>query len=324
MTEEQLVETIESTQSMDVSQAGELIQGLQDRLNHHLRGKPESVDLVVACLIARGNILIEDLPGLGKTTLAKALAGAIGGRFSRIQCTPDLLPGDVTGFNVFNQQSANFEFHEGPVFADVVLADEINRATPRTQSSLLEAMAEHQVTIDNTTYPLSETFFVIATQNPEELHGTFPLPEAQLDRFSMKITIGAPDRSDLISLMKSRDGVLEGFQDTEDPVLDHQNLMELQRLVASVQTSETLLEYIADLSESISGQHDFTGHLSPRGILQWLRCAQAWALIQGRDFATADDVQKVAIPVVSARQTGPIAHGHAQITEIIQQVKVPF
>jgi len=319
------VEMIEnSQQAVNIEQTRHFIEGLKQRLNQHLRGKPEAVDLVVACLIARGNILIEDLPGLGKTTLAKALAGAIGGRFSRIQCTPDLLPGDVTGFNVFNQQTASFEFHEGPVFADVVLADEINRATPRTQSALLEAMAEHQVTIDNTTYQLSETFFVIATQNPEELHGTFPLPEAQLDRFSMKITIGSPDRGDLISLMKSRGGVLEGFQESEEPVLDHANLIDLQKQVASVQTSETLLEYMADLAETIGSQHDFAGHLSPRGILQWLRCAQAWALIQGRDFATADDVQRVAVPVVSARQTGPIAQGHAQIREIVKQVKVPF
>lgn len=297
---------------------------LRDRLNEQLRGKSETVQLVLACLLARGNLLIEDLPGLGKTTLAKALSEAIGGRFSRVQCTPDLLPGDVTGFNVFNQQTSQFEFHEGPVFADVVLADEINRATPRTQSALLEAMAEHQVTIDNHTYRLSETFFVIATQNPEELHGTFPLPEAQLDRFSMKISIGAPDRQSLMQLMRSRGGVLEGFQEAEQPILSRAQLLQLQQEAASVETGEMLLEYVADLADALSANGKFTGHVSPRGILQWLRCSQAWAYLQGRQFVTADDVQHVALPVISARSTGGALQSRQQISDLIAEVNVPF
>jgi len=301
-----------------------LLGRLRDRLNEHLRGKPETVQLVLACLLARGNLLIEDLPGLGKTTLAKALSEAIGGRFSRVQCTPDLLPGDVTGFNIFNQQSAQFEFHEGPVFADVVLADEINRATPRTQSALLEAMAEHQVTIDNHTYRLSETFFVIATQNPEELHGTFPLPEAQLDRFSMKISIGTPDRESLMQLMRSRGGVLEGFQEAEEPILNRTQLLQLQQQAASVETGEMLLEYVADLAEAFSANNKFTGHVSPRGILQWLRCSQAWAYLQGRPFVTADDVQHVALPVISARSTGNAVQSRQLIRDLIEEVNVPF
>ncbi|MFI4875560.1 MAG: AAA family ATPase [Blastopirellula sp. JB062] len=297
---------------------------MRARLNDRLRGKPDTVELVIACLLARGNLLIEDLPGLGKTTLAKALAGAIGGKFSRIQCTPDLLPGDITGFNIFNQQTSQFEFHEGPVFADVVLADEINRATPRSQSALLEAMAEHQVTIDNLTYRLSDTFFVIATQNPAELHGTFPIPEAQLDRFSMKLSIGSPDRANLIGLMQSRGGVLEGYQETSAEILNRQQLIQLQQRAAAVQTGDVLLEYMADLSETLLAQPNLAGRLSPRGMLQWLRCAQAWAFLQGRDFVTADDVQHVATPVVSARTNAPALQGRQQIAELLSRVEVPF
>ena len=170
------------------------VQLLRAVLNAALRGKSDVVEQVLACLLARGHLLIEDLPGLGKTTLAKALAIAVGGKFARVQCTPDLLPSDITGFNVFDQKTREFEFLEGPVFSDVLLADEINRATPRTQSALFEAMAERQVTIDNVSRRLPETFFVIATQNPVESHGVYPLPEAQLDRFAMKLRIGYPDR----------------------------------------------------------------------------------------------------------------------------------
>lgn len=315
----------QSTSTLETNfDAMTVLGSLRQRLNENLRGKPEAVELVLACLLARGNILIEDLPGLGKTTLAKALAEAIGGKFSRVQCTPDLLPGDVTGFSIYNQQSSQFEFHEGPVFADVVLADEINRATPRTQSALLEAMAEHQVTIDGNTYRLSETFFVIATQNPDELHGTFPLPEAQLDRFSMKISIGAPDRNSLIGLMKSRGGVLEGFQESSEAILDRTQLLQLQQRAASIETGEMLLEYMADLTETLSSERNFAGHISPRGILQWLRCAQAWAFLQGREFVTADDVQHVAVPVLSARSPGKINQHQQVISDLIEQVKVPF
>ncbi|HWL06837.1 MAG TPA: AAA family ATPase, partial [Planctomicrobium sp.] len=169
---------------------------LRERLNTVLRGKESVVHFVLVTLLARGHLLLEDRPGLGKTTLAKALAGALGERFARIQCTPDLLPGDITGFSIFNQKTQEFEFREGPVFAEVLLADEINRATPRTQSALLEAMAERQVTVDAQRYQLPPQFFVIATQNPTDQHGTYPLPEAQLDRFAMKLSIGYPEPED--------------------------------------------------------------------------------------------------------------------------------
>ena len=185
------------------------IDGIRAALNRALRGKVEVVEHVLACLLARGHMLIEDLPGLGKTTLAKALAHALGGKFARIQCTPDLLPGDITGFRVFDQHTREFEFLPGPVFADVLLADEINRTTPRTQSALLEAMAERQVTVDNVRHVLSDTFFVIATQNPVEQHGTYPLPEAQLDRFAMKLRIGYPGPEHELAMLEAavgRDG----------------------------------------------------------------------------------------------------------------------
>jgi MoxR-like ATPase len=186
------MKTILSASSTDAETNGTLaaaVASIRSALNAALRGKEEVVEHVLACLLARGHLLIEDLPGLGKTTLAKALARAIGGRFARIQCTPDLLPGDITGFRVYDQMTREFEFLPGPVFADVLLADEINRATPRTQSALLEAMAERQVTVDTVRHALSDTFFVVATQNPVDQHGTYPLPEAQLDRFAMKLRI---------------------------------------------------------------------------------------------------------------------------------------
>ncbi len=186
------------------------IIGLRAALNAALRGKERAVEHVLACLLARGHLLLEDLPGLGKTTLAKALAAAIGGRFARVQCTPDLLPGDVTGFSVFNQKTREFDFLPGPVFADVLLADEINRATPRAQSALLEAMAERQVTVDNVRHTLGETFLVIATQNPAEHHGTYPLPEAQLDRFAMKLSLGYPARDDELGMLEAAVGHIDG------------------------------------------------------------------------------------------------------------------
>ena len=186
------------------------IDALRGALNHALIGKDEIIEMVLACLLARGHLLFDDLPGLGKTTLAKAVAHAVGGQFARVQCTPDLLPTDITGFNMFDQKTREFEFHRGPVFSDVLLADEINRATPRTQSALFEAMAERQVTIDGQSYPLNKTFLVIATQNPVESHGAYPLPEAQLDRFAMKLRIGYPNRASELEMLAANVGSAEG------------------------------------------------------------------------------------------------------------------
>ncbi|HMP60115.1 MAG TPA: AAA family ATPase [Gemmatales bacterium] len=277
------------------------IPALRDRLNAALRGKARVVEQVLACLLARGHLLLEDLPGLGKTTLAKALAQAVGGSFARVQCTPDLLPGDITGFNIFNQKSREFEFRPGPVFADVLLADEINRATPRAQSALLEAMAERQVTVDNVRYPLASTAFVMATQNPVEHHGTYPLPEAQLDRFAMKVSIGHPDRAAEIALLQADVGAVDGPRHETTPLLAPGQLAVLQEEVSRVAVTPALCAYLVDLAQATRRDRRVPLGLSPRGLLAWQRVAQAWAYLQGRDFVTPDDVQEVARPVLSVR-----------------------
>lgn len=298
------------------------IDGLRSALNQILLGKQTVVELVLACLLARGHLLFDDLPGLGKTTLAKALAQAVGGRFTRVQCTPDLLPTDVTGFNVFNQQSREFEFQEGPVFADVLLADEINRATPRTQSALFEAMAERQVTIDGKSRPLTETFFVIATQNPVESHGAYPLPEAQLDRFAMKLRIGYPDRASELQMLAEHIGG-DRRTDLAQAVVSPQQLRRLQQHVAGVAVSPAVREYLVDLGAATRNHREAPLGLSPRGLITWQRVAQARAHLQGRDFVTPDDVQDVAEPVLEVRFSGAADRSAALIEEVLASVPVP-
>jgi MoxR-like ATPase len=298
------------------------IHGLCPALNNALRGKPEVIEFVLACLLARGHLLLEDLPGLGKTTLAKALASAIGGGFARVQCTPDLLPGDITGFSVFNQKTREFEFLPGPVFADVLLADEINRTTPRTQSALLEAMAERQVTVDNVRHPLSTNFFVIATQNPIEHHGTYPLPEAQLDRFAMKLSIGYPARDDELGLLAAAIGEVNGTPSPER-VLEDGQLGALQEQVAQIAVSANVRAYLVDLGRATRAHPQVTLGLSPRGLLMWQRVAQAWAFLRQRPFVTPDDVQQVAQPVLSVRLgTAPEATTNL-LKQIVESVPVP-
>jgi MoxR-like ATPase len=298
------------------------IDGLCSALNRALRGKPEVVEFVLACLLARGHLLLEDLPGLGKTTLAKALAGAIGGRFARVQCTPDLLPGDITGFSVFNQKTREFEFLPGPVFADVLLADEINRTTPRTQSALLEAMAERQVTLDNVRHALTPTFFVIATQNPVEHHGTYPLPEAQQDRFAMKLSIGYPEREDEMALLAAAVGDLSGTTPVTQ-VLEAGQLEALQERVAGITVSPNVRAYLVDLGRATRAHPQVTLGLSPRGLLMWQRVAQAWAFLRHRPFVTPDDVQQVALPVLGVR-LGIASETTANIVnQILESIPVP-
>lgn len=281
------------------------------------------IEYVLACLLAQGHLLIEDLPGLGKTTLAKALAHAMGGHFARVQCTPDLLPNDITGFNIFNQQTRAFEFVEGPVFADVLLADEINRATPRTQSALFEAMAERQVTVDGHCRKLPETFFVIATQNPVESHGTYPLPEAQLDRFAVKLQIGYPNRQSEVEMLQAGVGSLGAKQAVPEPVVRLTELRSLQEHVAQVAVDATLHEYLVDLAAATRNHADVTLGLSPRGLLIWQRVAQAWAHLARRGFVTPDDIQEVARPVLAVRLAGRFESASRVIDEIIQSVPVP-
>ena len=299
------------------------ISRIRTTLNEALRGKPDVVEFVLACLLARGHLLIEDLPGLGKTTLAKALATSVGGQFNRMQCTPDLLPGDVTGFSVFNQKSREFEFMPGPVFADVLLVDEINRTTPRTQSALLEAMAEQQVTVDNVQHKLSETFFVIATQNPADHHGTYPLPEAQLDRFAMKLRIGYPLREHELRILEAAVGPCCS-NDSPHPatVVRTSELHHLQQHVAGVAVSAQVREYLVDLAAETRQHKDVPLGLSPRGLLTWQRVAQARAFLSHREFVTPEDVQDVALPVLEVRLA--IAGGAQRvIEEILSAVRVP-
>ncbi len=313
--------TIERPVDLSVERVQSVLKGLRGELNRVLLGKEEVVENLLACVLARGHVLFDDLPGLGKTTLAKALATAIGGRFTRIQCTPDLLPSDITGFNILNQKTREFEFRTGPVFADVLLADEINRATPRTQSALFEAMAERQVTIDGEAKLLSKTFLVLATQNPVESVGAYPLPEAQLDRFAMKLRIGYPDRKSELELLERSSAALE--DSVAQQVLAPGELQTLQQAVARVGVEANVREYLVNLAEATRKNPAFALGLSPRGLLQWQRVSQARALLMMRDFTTPDDVQDVAVPVLSVRLSG---HGGAvdkAIESVLNSVPVP-
>jgi MoxR-like ATPase len=313
-----------ATWSNPVRDGGQVeVAAIRSALNAALCGKEALNEQVLTCLLARGHLLIEDLPGLGKTTLAKALAHALGGTFARVQCTPDLLPSDITGFRVFDPQARTFEFLPGPVFADVLLADEINRATPRAQSALLEAMAERQVTIDNVRHTLSESFFVIATQNPVEQHGTYPLPEAQLDRFAMKLRIGYPDREHEMEMLGAAIGSgLEPVGRPNSP-LGPGTLRGLQDRVSRVAVGLPVRDYLVRLAGASRAHRRVTLGLSPRGLLIWQRLAQACAFLDGRDFVTPDDVQALAIPLLEVRLgIEPEATGRV-LDEILGSVAVP-
>ena len=308
--------------SSDSQLAHEKIELLRGELNQALVGKEDVVEMVIVCLISGGHLLFDDLPGLGKTTLAKALASSIGGNFARVQCTPDLLPSDITGFNIFDQKEQAFQFRQGPVFADLLLADEINRATPRTQSALFEAMAERQVTIDNETMRLPRTFMVIATQNPVESHGAYPLPEAQLDRFAMKLSIGYPSADDEVSMLGQFIG--DEFSKREiNSQMELVDLAQIQSAVASVEVRESVRRYLVDLAEATRTHPTVELGLSPRGVITWQRVAQAWAFVKGRDFVIPDDVQAVSVPVLKLRITGDTGAAEDTIREIIESVEVP-
>lgn len=314
--------TLEASSSY-VSPLRQTFSQVEQRLNSILKGKADVVEMVLVCLLAEGHLLLEDKPGLGKTTLAKALATAIGGSFSRVQCTPDLLPGDITGFSIYNQRTHEFEFREGPVFAEVLLADEINRATPRTQSALLEAMAERQVTVDAHRYALSDQFFVMATQNPVDQHGTYPLPEAQLDRFAMKLSVGYPARDDEKNMLRM--AVEESHAECQDeaPILEAGVLAETQKVVAKTYVDDCIQNYFLDFGEATRRHPQIHLGLSPRGLLIWQRVCQAKAFMTGRNFVTPDDVQ-VTAPAVLGVRLG-VEHGDpsALVHELLESTPVP-
>jgi MoxR-like ATPase len=277
----------------------ELLTRLQQSIQTVIRGKNEVIQLALVALFARGHLLIEDVPGVGKTTLAHSLARSFNCRFHRIQFTSDMLPSDVIGVSVFSQQSQRFEFRSGPVFANIVLADEINRTTPKTQSALLEAMNEYQVTIDNQTYALPQPFLVMATQNPIEHHGTYPLPESQLDRFLMRLKIGYPGA-------ESEKEILRNFADAEPlgkivPVMTAEEVVEIQQAVRAVPVDEQLVNYTLGIVEK-TRQHEYLSlGVSPRGSMMLYRAAQALAVLEGRNYCIPDDFKRLILPVFAHR-----------------------
>jgi len=279
--------------------ASERIRALRENIERAIRGKGEAVKLSVVALLAKGHLLIEDIPGVGKTTLASSLARSIGCSFRRVQFTSDLLPSDIIGVTVFNPDLRTFEFKRGPLFANIVLADEINRATPKTQSALLEAMGEFRVTVDSATHPLPNPFFVVATLNPVEHHGTYALPDSQLDRFLMRVEMGYPDtRAEREIIVRQR---LVHPAETIEPVLGAEEVVDLQHRVREIHVDDAILDYMLALVKETRSHPAIDLGVSPRGSLSLFRSVQALALVEGRAFVVPDDVRALAVPILAHR-----------------------
>jgi MoxR-like ATPase len=307
------------------------LRKLQQAIETVVRGKPEPIKLALVALLAEGHLLIEDVPGVGKTTLARSLAQAFDCSFRRIQFTSDLLPSDILGISVFSQAEQAFEFHRGPIFANVVLADEINRTTPKTQSALLEAMSEGKISVDNQTYPLPRPFMVVATQNPIEHHGTYPLPESQLDRFMLRMRMGYPEAEAEKEILRHPD--LQDRVERIAPVLTVQDILEAQQEATRVRMDDTLLDFILAIVEATRRSEFLLTGASPRGSLALHRAAQALAYYEGRSYCIPDDIKRLAVPVlahriiVSAKYTSPgkpSEEAEEILAEILQGIEIPL
>lgn len=307
------------------------LEQLQSTIESVIRGKSDVVELALVTLLAGGHLLIEDVPGVGKTTLGHTLARSFDCTFQRIQFTSDMLPSDITGLEVFNQRSSTFDFKPGPIFANVILADEINRSTPKTQSALLEAMAEGQVTVEQETYQLPRPFMVLATQNPIEHHGTYPLPESQLDRFMMRLRMGYPDSEDEKSILRQQ--TLNSPVDDLVPVMHSDSVLGLQREVRDVAVDESLIDYLIRIVRATRDADILDLGVSPRGSLALYHAAQALAFIQGRDYVIPDDIKRLVVPIFAHRvivnsrySTGMRRSDEAEaaLQEIIKSVNVPL
>ena len=312
------------------TEAPEKIVQLQDAIGQVIKGKSEVIKLAIVALIAKGHLLIEDVPGIGKTTLANALARVLDSSFQRIQFTSDLLPSDVIGLSIFNRQNGEFEWKAGPIFANIVLADEINRATPKTQSALLEAMAEEQVTVEGVSRPLPLPFMVVATQNPTEHHGTYPLPESQLDRFMLRLKVGYPSKDDERKILRDREGKdpIKALK----PIMAEADILDMQQAAKKVLVNESLVDYLLDIVGQTRKSEAVELGVSPRGTLSLFHSAQALALVEGRDFCTPDDIKRLVIPcfahriIVSSKYKNIKRHSNEseQILQgILQKIEVP-